>query len=85
MPEAKVGIITHYFGKIGVAVLKATDGELSVGDTIHVKGSLTDFSQTVDSMQVEHAQIDKLERGQEAGVKLKEKVHEHDEVFRVLP
>ena len=54
MAEEKIGIVTHYFGKIGVAALKITDGELEVGDTIHIKGHTSDFTQTVDSMQAEH-------------------------------
>jgi hypothetical protein len=50
--EQKVGVVTHYFGKIGVAAIQLTDGGLSVGDTIHVKGHTSDFTQSVQSMQV---------------------------------
>ncbi|MEO0080454.1 MAG: EF-Tu/IF-2/RF-3 family GTPase [candidate division WOR-3 bacterium] len=85
MPEIKVGVITHYFGKIGVAVVKATDGTLALGDTIHIKGAHTDHTQVVDSLQIEHAPVQKLEKGQEAGMKVGVKVHEHDEVFKVIP
>lgn len=85
MPEQKVGVITHCFHRIGVAVLKATDGELSVGDTIHIKGLHTDLTQVVESMQVEHQPIAKLEKGGEAGLKVKNRVHEHDEVYKVTP
>ncbi len=49
MAEHKIGVVTHYFGKIGVDVLSVTDGELSVGDTIHVKGHTSDFTQKVES------------------------------------
>jgi len=85
MPEIKVGVVTHYFGKIGVAVVKATEGTLAVGDTIHIKGAHTDYTQVVESMQIEHAPIQTLGKGQEAGLKVGVKVHEHDEVFKVIP
>ncbi len=84
MPETKVGVVTHYFGKVNVAIVKLTDGDLSVGDTIHIKGHTTDHTQQVESMQVEHEQVDKLEKGQEVGLKIGVHVHEHDEVFKVI-
>ena len=60
MAEEKIGVVTHYFGKIGVAAIELTDGMLRVGDTIHVKGHTSDFTQTVDSMQMEHDRLHKL-------------------------
>ncbi|MEO0068148.1 MAG: hypothetical protein ABIK23_03335 [candidate division WOR-3 bacterium] len=83
MPETKVGIITHYFGKIGVAVVKATDGPIAVGDKIHIKGHTTDHTQVVESLQIEHQPVQRIEIGQEAGMKVSCRVHEHDEVFKV--
>lgn len=85
MPEVKVGIITHYFGKIGVAVIKATDSPLAVGDTIHIKGHTTDHTQTVESMQIEHVSVPRIEIGQEAGLKVSCHAHEHDVVYKVVP
>lgn len=83
MPETKVGVITHYFGKPGVAIIKATDGPIAVGDRIHIKGHTTDHTQVIESMQIEHAQVPRIEVGQDAGVKIGTHVHEHDEVFKV--
>ena len=85
MAEQKIGIVTHYFGKIGVAALKITDGELKVGDTIHVKGHASDFTQTVDSMEVEHELVEVARPGDEIGLKVAEFVREHDVVFKVTP
>jgi len=85
MAEQKIGIVTHYFGKIGVAALKITDGELKVGDTIHIKGHTSDFTQTVETMQVEHESVDVARAGDEIGLKTAEYVREHDEVYRVMP
>lgn len=83
MPETKVGVVTHYFAKVGVAVIKATDGDIKVGDTIHIKGHTSDHTQVIESMQIEHAPIQVLLQGQEAGVKVGAHVHEHDIVYKV--
>jgi len=83
MPEQKIGVITHYFGNIGVAALEITDGELHVGDTIHIKGHTSDFTQTIDSMQVEHDSVEIARPGDSVGIKVTEHAREHDEVFKV--
>ena len=85
MAEEKIGIITHYFGKIGVAAVKITDGQLEVGDTIRIKGHTTDFTQTVESMQVEHESVEVARTGDEVGMKTTDYVREHDSVYKVLP
>lgn len=79
----EVGKISHYFTKIGVAIidLKAT---LKVGDEICVKGSTTDFSQKVSSMQIEHENVDEAEAGKSIGLKLDNKAREGDVVYKVL-
>ena len=85
MAEEKIGAVTHYFGKIGVAAVKITDGELKTGDTIHIKGHTSDFTQTVDSMQMEHESVSVARPGDEVGMKTAEYVREHDAVYKVLP
>jgi translation elongation factor EF-1alpha len=81
--EEAVGRVIKYFGKIGVAAIKMTSGELKVGDTIKIKGHSTDFEQFVDSIQVEHASVPTAGVGDEIGLKVKDKVHEHDVVYVV--
>ena len=83
MEEIPVGRVEKFFGKISVAAIRITAGELKVGDKIHIKGHTTDFEQTVDSMQVEHADVQKVGPGDEVGIKTKERVHENDIVYRV--
>lgn len=80
--EQLIGKITHYFGKIEVGIIELSKG-LNVGDTIHVKGSSTDFEQKVDSIQIEHEQVDKAKKGDVVGLKTKEKVREGDEVYKI--
>ena len=84
MAEQIIAVVTHYFGNIGVAALKITDGELRVGDTIHVKGHTSDFTQIVDSMQVEHESVEVARQGDEVGMKTAEFVRENDAVFKVV-
>ncbi len=83
MEEIPTGKVEKFFGKIGVAAIKITAGELKAGDRIKIKGHTTDFEQTVDSMQVEHATVQKVGVGDEVGIKVKEKVHENDTVYVV--
>jgi translation elongation factor EF-1alpha len=83
MDETPIGRVEKYFGKIGVAAIRVTSGELKVGDTIRIKGHTTDFEQTVDSMQVEHASVQTAGPGDDVGIKVAQKVHEHDNVYVV--
>jgi len=85
MAEQEIGKVTHYFGKIGVAAIQITSGTLSVGDVIHIKGHTTDFTQTVESMQIEKESIQQASAGQAVGIKVKEHAREHDVVYKVLP
>ncbi len=83
MAETKIGTVIHYFGHLNVAAVGITDGELRTGDMIHIKGHSTDFQQTVESMQVEHKQVDVAKPGDSVGIQVIEKAREHDEVYKV--
>jgi len=85
MEEIAIGKVDRFFSKIGVAAIKITAGELNVGDTIKFKGHSTDFEQTVESMQVEHKNVEKAVAGDDVGIKVKEKVRDHDTVYLVRP
>ena len=80
--EQRVGVVTHYYNHLSVAVVKLDQGALQVGDVIHVKGHTTDIQQRIDSMQVEHESIERAEAGQEFGMKVAAPVREHDVVYR---
>jgi len=85
MEEEKklVGKVTHYYGKIGVAVVELED-ELSVGDEISIEGKTTNFRQKVESMQIEHKNIEKAKAGDSIGLKVIEKVREGDKVYKII-
>ena len=82
MNEQLVGVVSHYWAKIDVAGIDITGGELSVGDEIHILGTTTDFTQIVESMQIENENIEKARKGDSVGLKIVEKVREHDKVFK---
>lgn len=84
MAEEQIGVVTHFFGKIGVAAVRVTDGEITVGDTIHIKGHTTDFTQTVNSIEVEHGSVPRARAGDEVGIKVSEIAREHDAVFKLV-
>jgi putative protease len=79
----EIGRITHFFTKISVAVIELT-ATLTVGDTIVIKGPTTDFEQNVDSMQIEHSNVQRAEAGQSIGLKVAQRVRENDIVYKKL-
>ncbi|MBD3235184.1 MAG: translation elongation factor-like protein [Candidatus Eisenbacteria bacterium] len=81
--EVEIGQVTHYFGHVQVAAIKLTDGDLAVGDTIHIKGHTSDFQQKVSSMQIDREDISRAEKGQEVGIRVDEQAREGDTVFKV--
>ena len=83
MAEEKVGKIVKFFSKPSVAALEITDGILAVGDRIKIKGHTTDFEDTITSMQEENQPIEKASPGQMIGIKVKERVREHDIVYKI--
>jgi len=79
----EVGRVTHFFTRISVAVVELS-ATLAVGDTILVKGPTTDFEQVVESMQIEHENIERAEAGQSIGLKTEQRVREEDIVYKKL-
>ena len=82
MPEKQIGKISHYFGNIDVGIIELTDS-LKPGDTIHIKGHSEDFTQSIESMQVEHADVQEAKAGDSVGIKVAQRVHENDIVYKV--
>lgn len=82
--EMQVGKVSHYYTKIGVAVIEVTGGAIKVGDEIHIKGHTTDFRQKVMSMQVEHENVEIAESGQSIGLRVEEPVRANDLVYKSI-
>lgn len=83
MEEKLIGKITHYYGHLSVGIIELSD-VLKVGDTIHIKGHTSDFTQQVSTMQIEHADAKEAKAGDFVGIKVDQKAHEHDSVYKVI-
>lgn len=84
MENIKIGIVIKFFSKPSVAAMEITDGTLNVGDRIRIHGATTDFEQSVDSMQVENTTITEAKKGDRIGIKVTDKVREHDIVYKII-
>ena len=82
MEETQIGEVTHFYTRICVAVLSLSD-ELAVGDTIHIMGRITDFTQRVNSMEIEHKQVTSVGPGEEVALKVEDYVRAGDTVFKL--
>lgn len=78
-----IGEITHYFGKISVAVIKLSK-PLKTGETIRIAGGEgVDFTQVVESMEIDHQKVDKAKSGDSVGLKINERAREGYKVYKV--
>ena len=83
-PGERIGIVTHYFSHIAVAVLKLDPGaRLRVGDNIRIQGHTSDFSQRIESLQVDHAPVAEVGPKDDFGLKVLEHARENDVVYRI--
>jgi translation elongation factor EF-Tu-like GTPase len=81
--EEKIGIVTDYLNRLGVAIIRLAVGDLHVGDHVRIAGRTTEVTQTVESLQVEHHAVEQALRGSEVALKVPERVRRHDEVLLV--
>jgi putative protease len=77
-----VGKVTHYFTKIGVAVIEL-ESAVAVGDKISIEGATTNLQQKIDSMQVDHKDVESAKKGDAIGMKVKDRVRGGDQVYKV--
>jgi len=82
--EEEIGRVTDYFAQIGVAGIDLT-GRLRVGESIHIRGHTTDIEQVVESMQIEHEQVEEAGAGDRIGIKASDRCRKGDQVYRVTP
>lgn len=77
-----IGVVSNYFDRVGVAAIKLSSA-LKKGDKIQIKGGdETDFTQKVASMQIQHEKVEKAKKGDEIGIKVKDKVRKGYKVFK---
>ena len=81
MAEKQVGTFSNYFQHVEVAAIKL-DAGLKAGDTVKISGGEVDFEQPIKSMQIQHEKVDSAKKGDEIGIKVKEKVRKGYKVFK---
>lgn len=79
--EQAIGVVTHYYSHLGVAVVQLNTGKLRTGDQIRVKGHTTNFAQTIESIEYEHRHVEEAVAGQCVGLKIIDHAREHDIVY----
>lgn len=80
--ELRIGKVTHYYNRIGVAVLDVK-GELNTGDTVHIRGANTDFTQEIASLEIDHQKVETVAPGSEVALKVNQRVRKGDLVYKV--
>jgi len=83
MAEQEIGRISDFYAHPVVAGIELT-ASLKVGDKIRIKGHTTDLEMTVDSMQVDNADVQEANAGDSIGVKVPERVRKHDTVYKIV-
>jgi hypothetical protein len=78
----RIGIVTHYYSHLSVAIVQLETGNLRVGDFIHIKGHTSDFSQPVESLEIDHVHVNEARPGQSFGLRVKDHAREHDVVYK---
>ena len=85
MDEVIVGSVTHYFPRVEVAVVELTDDELRIGDSIRVLGTTSNFTQTIESMEIDHSSVELVRSGDQVAIRVIERARVGDLVFRIKP
>ncbi|MEW5958925.1 MAG: U32 family peptidase C-terminal domain-containing protein [Chloroflexota bacterium] len=80
--EQRIGYVTHYYTRLGVAVLALRDA-LQVGDAVHILGHTTNFTQQVESLEIEHQPVQSVRPGAEVALKVVDKVRQGDRVYKI--
>jgi hypothetical protein len=82
--EQRIGVVTHYYSHLSVVAMQLEPGTtLRVGDVIHIRGHTTDFTQKVESLEVNHAPVTEVAPNDDFGLKVVEHAREHDIVYKV--
>jgi translation elongation factor EF-1alpha len=82
MSGTRIGEVTHYYDRIGVAVIQLSSA-LAKGDRVHFLGHGSDFTQEITSIQVEHETIESAKKGAEVAVKVAKPVKPHTAIFLI--
>jgi len=82
--EQRIGVVTHYYSHLSVATMRLEPGTtLNVGDVVHIHGHTTDFTQKIESLEVDRVSVSEVGPNDDFGLKVIEHAREHDAVFKL--
>ncbi|PKN26980.1 MAG: hypothetical protein CVU64_16715 [Deltaproteobacteria bacterium HGW-Deltaproteobacteria-21] len=84
MADEKIGVVVKFFVKPSVAAIEVTSGGIKTGDLLRFRGHTTDFTEQVQSMQVDNKPVEEAPPGSMVGIRVKERVRENDDVYKVV-
>jgi putative protease len=84
MPEEQVGVVIKFFSKPSVAAIQVSSGVIKKGDVLKYKGHTTDFTESVDTLEIDNKAVEEATSGSLVGIKVKERVRENDRVYKVV-
>ena len=82
MEGIRIGTVTHFYKRICVGIIELS-ADIKVGDRVHFLGRGTDFDQEVQSLQIEHDQVEEAGKGIEVALKVEQRVRKGDKVFKL--
>lgn len=82
MAETLIGKVTHYYDKAMVIIVDLQK-PIAVGDTLKIKRGDEEFEQKVESMQINHEQVEKGKKGDELAIKVDQPTKEGAEIYKV--
>ena len=82
MERLLIGHVVSYFAKIGTAAIESESGEIKV-ETLYFSGCTTDFEQQIGSIQIDRNPVESAQAGDSVGIKVKDRVRDGDEVYKV--
>lgn len=81
--QHRIGRVTHYYNRLGVAVLELTS-PLALNDVVHLYGHTTDFFQKAWSLEIDHLRVTSAAPGQRVALKVVEPVRPGDWLYLVV-
>ncbi len=81
--DKPIGKVVHFYDKLGVAIIDLDKGGLKAGDEIKFKRGEEEFSQKIESLQVDHESVDQVKKGDSFGLKVDKPTKPGTEVYLV--
>jgi len=79
--DKPIGKVVHFYDKLGVAIVDLQSGGIKVGQEVKFKRGDGEFTQKVESLQVDHESVDSVKKGDSFGLKVDQPTKPGTEVY----